>query len=130
MKNTIFVEKMFADCSLVPRQRTTPPQILRRKLSRIATKPRNSRVFSLESFPLYGSASWSHTLLLLYYTTHCCSLVILIRFHQIFNLSKNHQESLHGLGSKVLVPENMLGGLETSHRRNWKCNTAKCLECG
>ena len=45
----------FADSSLVaPRQRMPHLQILRRKLSRIATNPRNSRKFS--SFSLCGSS--------------------------------------------------------------------------
>ena len=42
VKNTIFVEKTFTDCSLLPCQRMPCPQISQRKLSRIATKPRNS----------------------------------------------------------------------------------------
>jgi len=41
-----FAEKIVADCSLVPHQRKPCPQILWRKLSQIATKPRNSRKFS------------------------------------------------------------------------------------
>ena len=51
-------EKTFADCSRLPRQRTPSPKISRRKLSRIATKPRNScESFLLRkfNFPLYGS---------------------------------------------------------------------------
>ena len=39
VKNTIFAEKTFADCSLLQRQRTPRPQISRRKLLRIVTKP-------------------------------------------------------------------------------------------
>ena len=45
-KNTIFVEKTFVDCLLVPRQGTAHPQISRRKLLRTATKTRNSQRFS------------------------------------------------------------------------------------
>ena len=36
MKNTIFADKTFADCSLLQRQRTPRPQISRRKLSKFA----------------------------------------------------------------------------------------------
>ena len=43
--NTIFGEKTFADCSLVPCQRMPRPQILQRKLLRIATNLRNSWKF-------------------------------------------------------------------------------------
>ena len=46
VKNTIFVEKTFTDCSLLPLQRTPCFQIVRRKLQQIATKLRNSRQFS------------------------------------------------------------------------------------
>ena len=53
VKNTIFAKKTFADFLLVPRQRTPCPQISLRKLSRIATKPRNSRKFSPLKVSLY-----------------------------------------------------------------------------
>ena len=57
MERTVFAEKTFADCSLVPLVMPHPYKVSRRKLSRIAsTKPRNSR-----SFPLYGV---QHSLLL------------------------------------------------------------------
>ena len=62
----IFIEKTFTDCSLLLRQRPPYSQILHRKLSRIPTKPRSSRkfshskVFSLESFLLYG-IMWPYT---------------------------------------------------------------------
>ena len=46
VKNTIFAEKTFTDCSLLPCQRMPRPQISQRNLSRIATKPRNSCKFS------------------------------------------------------------------------------------
>ena len=46
VKNTIFTEKTFTDCLLLPRQRTPRPRISREKLSRIATKPQNLRKFS------------------------------------------------------------------------------------
>ena len=46
MKNTIFTERTFANCSLLLCQRKPHPQILRRKLSQIATKPRNLWTFS------------------------------------------------------------------------------------
>ena len=47
VKNTIFAEKTFADCLLLPCQWMPCPQISQRKLSQIATKPQNSRKFSL-----------------------------------------------------------------------------------
>ena len=46
VKNTIFTEKTFTDCSLGPCQRTQHPQILQRKLLRLATKPQNLPNFS------------------------------------------------------------------------------------
>ena len=46
MKNTIFVEKTFAECLLLSCQRMPCPQILWRKLSRIATKMWNLWKFS------------------------------------------------------------------------------------
>ena len=46
VKKTIFAEKTFADCLLLLCQRTPRPQILWRKLSQIATKPRNLWKFS------------------------------------------------------------------------------------
>ena len=46
-ENMIFAEKTFADCLLLPCQRMPRPQILQRKLLQIATKPQNSRKFSL-----------------------------------------------------------------------------------
>ena len=45
MENKIFAEKTLADCLLVP-QKMSHPQILWRKLLRIATKPWNLRKFS------------------------------------------------------------------------------------
>ena len=52
----------------VPKDAT--PQISWRKLSRIATKPQNSwKVFSRESFPLYGNNWWCQVECLL----HSCS---------------------------------------------------------
>ena len=51
---TVFAEKTFTDCSLLPRQRMLHPQIS----SRIGTQTtRFMKVFSLESFPLYGRPS-------------------------------------------------------------------------
>ena len=56
--NQIFAEETFVDCSLVSLPKNATPPILWRKLPRIATKPQNSRnVFSLKSFPLYGTMS-------------------------------------------------------------------------
>ena len=39
VKNTTFEERTFVDCSFLPHQIMSHLQILRRKLSRIATKP-------------------------------------------------------------------------------------------
>ena len=50
VKNVIFTEKTFVDCSLLPHQRTPLPQILQRKLSRIATKPQNLQKFLPRKF--------------------------------------------------------------------------------
>ena len=50
-------EKIFMDCSLVPRQRTPHPQILRRKPSQIATKPQNSQKFSPSKVSRYTVCS-------------------------------------------------------------------------
>ena len=46
VKNTIFAEKTFTDCSLLLCPRMQRPQISQRKVSRIATKPQNSCKFS------------------------------------------------------------------------------------
>jgi len=56
-ENTIFAEKTFTDCLLLPRQRMPQPQILQRKLtnSHKATKFQFPKVFSLESSPLYST---------------------------------------------------------------------------
>ena len=63
VKNKIFTEKTFADCSLEPCQRTAHHQISWRKLSRIATKPWNSPQFSPSKLshymvPLYPRPVW------------------------------------------------------------------------
>ena len=56
VKNTIFVEKTFADHSLLPHQKMPRPKISQKNFSRITTKPRNSqKFFPLESFLLYGN---------------------------------------------------------------------------
>ena len=53
-KNTIFAERTFADCSLLPRQRT-PRSKFRGENFRVQPKlTKFAKVFSLESFPLYG----------------------------------------------------------------------------
>ena len=54
MKNIIFVEKTFADCSLLSRQRMPCQQISQRKLSRTPTKPWNSRKFSAIQYQYCG----------------------------------------------------------------------------
>ena len=45
VKNTIFTEKTFTDCSLLPRRKTASPQNFAEKLSQIATKLWNSQKF-------------------------------------------------------------------------------------
>ena len=49
-----FRGEKFEDCSLSPHQQMPRPQILRRKLSRIAINCKICKSFSLKSFPLYG----------------------------------------------------------------------------
>ena len=53
VKNTIFVAKTFADCSLLPCQKTSHPQILQcwKKLSQMATKRKICRSFLPWKFP-------------------------------------------------------------------------------
>ena len=46
MKNIIFRDKTFTDCSLLPCHRILHPQFSQRKLLHIATKHRNSQKFS------------------------------------------------------------------------------------
>ena len=56
VKNTIFTEKTFVDCSLLPHQWTSHTQILWRKLFTNSYKTMKFvKVFSLKSFPLYSS---------------------------------------------------------------------------
>ena len=74
VKNTIFT---FVDCSLVPCQRTPHPQILRKKVSQIATKLRNLLNFFLSrKFPAIWYWSRSILIFLEWHTTpppylHC-----------------------------------------------------------
>ena len=51
MVNTIFAGKTFADCSTVPPKDTTPPNLAEKT---VANSHKTPKVFSLESFPLYG----------------------------------------------------------------------------
>ena len=57
VKNTIFTEKTFMNCSILPHQRMPYLQISRRKLLRIAITVKVvtlTLVFCFESFLLYG----------------------------------------------------------------------------
>ena len=76
VKNTIFMEKTFVDCSLLLCQRTPRSQISQRKLLWIATKPWNSRTFSPLKVLRYMVA-WS----LLYVLYTCTSLSLYISPH-------------------------------------------------
>ena len=60
VKNTVFTEKTFVDCSLLPHQRMSHPQILWRKLSRIATKLRNLQKFSSLKVSNYTYIKYIH----------------------------------------------------------------------
>ena len=75
VKNTIFTERSFADCSLLLRQRTPCPKILQRKLSRMATQPRNLRKFSPSKVFRYMVELWCVTSLmtLLALMIHWCN---------------------------------------------------------
>ena len=54
VENKIFTEKSFVDCSLVSPPKDTTPPILQRKLSWIATKPRNLQKFSPSKVSCYA----------------------------------------------------------------------------
>ena len=56
VKNMIFLEKTFTDCSLLPCQRTPRPKFCRGKLLCIATKPQNLRNFSPSKVSRYTVA--------------------------------------------------------------------------
>ena len=66
--------------TLLP-QRTPHPQILQRKLLRIATKLRNSwKVFSLESFPVYGIIAippWIHIQVYTHMLIYICTYTLI-----------------------------------------------------
>ena len=61
----IFVEKTFTDCSFMPCQRTPGPQILRKILLRIATKPQNLQKFTPSKVSRYMAVCASY----LYYVS-------------------------------------------------------------
>jgi len=55
LKNTIFAEKTFTDCSLLPCRKVPSPQNFTAKTFVDSHKTAKfAKVFSLESFPLYG----------------------------------------------------------------------------
>ena len=72
VKNTIFVEKTFMDCSLLPYQRTPCPKSSRRKLSRLTTKPQNSWKFSPSKVSRYVVGSSSVGSLISTWQWVCC----------------------------------------------------------
>ena len=53
MKNTIFAEKTFADCSLLLRQKATLPNFAEKTFKNSHKTVKFMKVFSLERFPLY-----------------------------------------------------------------------------
>ena len=55
VKNTIFAEKTFADCSLLQPKVATPPNFAEKTFANSHKIAKFAKVFSLESFPLYGS---------------------------------------------------------------------------
>ena len=70
-KNTIFVEKTFADCSLLLRQRMPClPNFMEKTFANHHKTTKFAKVFSLESFPLYG-------MLFTHYDTKNLSYVIM-----------------------------------------------------
>ena len=58
MKNTIFAEKTFADCSLAVPKDTTPPNFTEKMFADSHKTVKFAKVFSLESFLLYGVATF------------------------------------------------------------------------
>ena len=69
VKNTIFAEKTFVDYLLLPRRvpkDATPPNFAKKTFVNSHKITKSGKVFSLESFPLYGTL-----LLLLSYTSDC-----------------------------------------------------------
>ena len=54
VKNTIFAEKTFADCSLAVPKNTTPPNFVEKTFSNSHKIAKFTKVLSLKSFPLYG----------------------------------------------------------------------------
>ena len=55
-ENTIFADKTFADCSLLPRQRMPRTKFFGKKTFAYSHKTAKfAKVFSLESFPLYST---------------------------------------------------------------------------
>ena len=99
MKNTIFAEKTFADCLLLPHQRMPHTQISQRKPSQIATKPWNSWQFSPPKVSCY-IAVWvlpDCFVPLLLGVTMCvsvcmiCLLVIVTTSLSFFSFRRNSQ---------------------------------------
>ena len=52
----IFTEKTFADCSLVPPKDAMPPNLAKTTFVNSYKTSNFAKVFSLESFPLYGTS--------------------------------------------------------------------------
>ena len=59
MENKIFVEKTFADCSLVPPKDATPPNFTEKTFANSHKASKFAKVFSLEIFTLYSKLSGS-----------------------------------------------------------------------
>ena len=88
----IFVEKIFADCPIVPCQRTPHYQILRRKLFANSHKTAKfAKVFSLKSFPLHST-----------WTNHCTGWAT---FHPgVAEWMGTNIDQVADLSHKMLVP--------------------------
>ena len=54
VKNTIFTEKTFADCSLLLRQKSHTPNFAEKTFTNSHKTAKFANVFSLKSFPLYS----------------------------------------------------------------------------
>ena len=56
VKKKKFVEKTFADCSLLPPKDATPPNFAEKTFVNSHKTSKFTKVLSLKSFPLYGSS--------------------------------------------------------------------------
>ena len=62
-KKKKFVEKTFADCSLLPPKDATPPNFAEKTFVNSHKTSKFTKVLSLKSFPLYGTSAmhvWSN----------------------------------------------------------------------